>query len=122
MPLKYTKFKKDKKMKKAILSAAVLLALGGCSYLSMEKGTNISQATMEQIVVNKSTQSDVERIIGYPQNKQKLGGGEIWYYEFSKVGYLGNKDEKTVFEFDKKGVVVKKYKTGGNSKNPLTGK
>ena len=100
-------------MKKAILSAAVLLALSGCSYLSMEKGTNISQATMEQIVVN---------IIGYPQNKQKLGGGEIWYYEFSKVGYLGNKDEKTVFEFDKKGVVVKKYKTGGNSKNPLTGK
>ena len=109
-------------MKKAILSAAVLLALSGCSYLSMEKGTNISQATMEQIVVNKSTQSDVERIIGYPQNKQKLGDGEIWYYEFSKVGYLGNKDEKTVFEFDKKGVVVKKYKTGGNSKNPLTGK
>lgn len=122
MPLKYTKFKKDKKMKKAILSAAVLLALSGCSYLSMEKGTNISQATMEQIVVNKSTQSDVERIIGYPQNKQKLGDGEIWYYEFSKVGYLGNKDEKTVFEFDKKGVVVKKYKIGGNSKNPLTGK
>jgi len=122
MPLKYTKFKKDKKMKKAILSAAVLLALSGCSYLSMEKGTNISQATMEQIVVNKSTQSDVERIIGYPQNKQKLGDGEIWYYEFSKVGYLGNKDEKTVFEFDKKGVVGKKYKTGGNSKNPLTGK
>lgn len=109
-------------MKKAILSAAVLLALSGCSYLSMEKGTNISQATMEQIVVNKSTQSDVERIIGYPQNKQKLGDGEIWYYEFSKVGYLGNKDEKTVFEFDKKGVVGKKYKTGGNSKNPLTGK
>ena len=108
-------------MKKAILSAAVLLALSSCSYLSMEKGTNISQATMEQIAVNKSTQSDVERTIGYPQNKQKLGDGEIWYYEFSKVGYLGNKDEKTVFEFNKKGVVAKKYKTGGNSKNPLTG-
>ena len=77
---------------------------------------------MEQIAVNKSTQSDVERIIGYPQNKQKLGDCEIWYYEFSKVGYLGSKDEKTVFEFNKKGVVAKKYKTGGNSKNRLTGK
>lgn len=84
-------------------------------------GVEVTQAKFNQIIVNKSKKYDVESIVGYPMRKQMLGGNEIWYYDFTKIRHIGaNIDESTVFEFNKKGVVVKKYKTaGGNGGNPL---
>ncbi|MCD8212545.1 MAG: hypothetical protein LUC34_00530 [Campylobacter sp.] len=53
-----------------------------------------------------------------------LGSNEIWYYDFTMIKHIGsNVDESTVFEFNKKDIVVKKYKTSGSGNaNPLTGK
>lgn len=37
----------------------------------------VKPQAMEQIKLNKSTKSDVERVIGYPPRKQNFGKGEI---------------------------------------------
>ena len=105
MPLEYTKFKKDKEMKKAILSAAVLFALSGCSYLSLEKGTDISQATMEQIVVNKSSGTAKFGIMSFPRS-------DIW----------GTKTRKPFLNLTKKASSSKNTKPAEIAKIPLTGK
>ncbi|EPL16091.1 hypothetical protein CF161_01230 [Pseudomonas sp. CF161] len=52
-------------------------------------------------------------------------GKEVWTYTYTLIPALPfqpNKFENTVVEFDKKGVVVNAYKTGGTpgqSGNPL---
>ncbi|NDJ27654.1 hypothetical protein CQA38_03175 [Campylobacter sp. MIT 12-5580] len=98
------------------------LFITACAYT---QGTEISQAQLEKLQINKSTQTDVETIVGYPQRKQNLNGGEIWYYDFSKISanpFGGNVDESTIFEFDKQGRLKKKYKSSNfGNKNPLLG-
>lgn len=110
-------------MLKIFLSVLLSLAITACAYTT---GTEVSNAQLEELKIGKSTQSDVERLIGYPPRKQSLNGGEIWYYDFTKISanpFGGNVDEATVFEFDKKGVLKKKYKSkGSGNANPLLGK
>ncbi|PSM53310.1 hypothetical protein CRN67_00245 [Campylobacter blaseri] len=107
---------------------AVLLLFSGCANIvdfgAYTKGTEVTQAQMDLLTINKSKKSDVERIIGYPQRKSSVGKTEIWYYDFTKIRHIGsNIDESSVFEFNKKGILTKKYKTNGsNNSNPLTGK
>ena len=110
-------------MKKVALSLFVGFFISACAYT---QGKEVSTAQLEAFVVGKSTKADVEQSVGNPQRKQDLNGGEAWYYDFTKISinpFGGNVDESTVFEFDKKGVLTKKYKSqGSNNANPLLGK
>lgn len=77
---------------------------------------------MDQIKEGKSKMAGVEKIVGHPSKKQETKRGEIWSYPYNKIRHIGsNVNETTTFEFDKKGVVTKKYKTAGgaSSANPL---
>lgn len=111
-------------MKNLLLVAFVAMLFGGCAtdFGAYKTGVEVPAVKMDQIVVNKSIKADVESIVGYPTKKEMLGSTEIWRYQFQKIRHIGaNVNEDTIFEFDKKGVVIKKYKTGGTSANPLTG-
>lgn len=107
---------------KYLLFAFIALFISACAYTT---GTEVSQEKLDSIVINKSKQSDVEKIIGYPARKQTLGNKEVWYYDFTRISanpFGGNVDESTVIEFNSKGIVVKKYKAKGTGSNPLLGK
>ena len=110
-------------MTKVVLSLFVGFFIAACAYT---QGKEVTAAQLEGFVVGKSTKADVEQVVGNPQRKQDLNGGEIWYYDFTKISanpFGGNVDESTVFEFSKKGVLTKKYKSkGSGNANPLLGK
>lgn len=106
-------------MLKLLFAALTAFIISGCAYTT---GTEVKPQALDQIKVNKSTKSDVEKIVGYPPRKQAFGSGEIWYYDYQAIGYIpftGNTNETTVFEFNSKGVVTKKYKAN-KAGNPLT--
>lgn len=103
---------------KYILWIFLGLILSAC----YQKGLEVNQNKLDAIIIGKSTQEDVEKIIGYPVRKTNIGNKEIWYYDFTRITSLPgfDKDESTVFEFNKKGIVIKKYKTqGSGNNNPL---
>lgn len=100
----------------------ILWILGLILSACYQKGLEVNQNKLDAIIIGKSTQEDVEKIIGYPARKTNIGNKEIWYYNFTRITSLPgfDKDESTVFEFNKKGIVVKKYKTqGSGNNNPL---
>ena len=103
-----------------VLTCLLAALISACAYT---QGTEVQASNFEQLKENKSTKADVEKMVGYPQRKQTLGANEIWYYDFTKISHNpfgGNVDESTVFEFNKKGVLIKKYKTKGSGNvNPL---
>lgn len=110
-------------MSRVVLSLIVGFLISACAYT---QGTEVSEDKLNQLNVGKSTKADVESLVGNPQRRSDISGGEAWYYDFSKISanpFGGNVDESTVFEFNKKGVLTKKYKSqGSGNKNPLTGK
>ncbi len=114
-------------MKKSVLfSIFAMFLFAGCAaiqdFCAYKDGVEVSTSQMKQIKVGKSKMSDVERIVGYPSTKQETKRGEIWRYPFTKIRHFGsNVNEITVFEFNKKGVVTKKYKAAGGGRNPLIG-
>lgn len=103
-----------------IFFVCAILFLTGCAY---KTGVEISQESLESVKVSQSTREDVEQKLGYPMRKNEVSGREIWYYDFTKISanpFGGNVDETVVIEFDKRGRVVKKYKTqGSGNQNPL---
>lgn len=119
-------FNKGEKMKKILVAFVLGLVLAGCAASDIgayTTGIFVSDEKMEQLVVNKSKKSDVETIVGHPPRKTMVGKNEIWYYDYQKIRHIGsNVNEATVFEFNPKGVLIKKYKTAGSAANPLTGK
>ncbi len=110
-------------MKNLVLSLFISFFIVACAYT---QGSEVTSAQLDKLIVGQSTRADVEQVVGNPQRKQELNGGEVWYYDFTKISvnpFGGNVDESTVFEFNKKGVLAKKYKSKGfGNSNPLLGK
>lgn len=112
-------------MKNIILILMTAFMLSACNNTfadigSYTEGTEISSQTMDKLVVGKTNKKDIEKLIGYPLDKQKIGKTEIWRYPFQKIRSFGsNINETTVFEFNRKGILTKKYKAKGGSSNPL---
>lgn len=106
-------------MKKKLLLAAVIATLfSGCviEIGSQRSGVEVPDEKMNRIVINKSTQADVERIIGQaPTTKERFGTSngstEIWQYRYTILRPLDkNENRYTIFEFNDNGVVTKKYR------------
>lgn len=106
--------------------------LSGCaaakkvtSGLDYSTGTYVTQQQVDSFQKGKTRQADVISAIGNPPQKAEIMGKEVWTYTYTLIPALPfqpNKFENTVVEFDKKGVVVNAYKTGGTpgqSGNPL---
>ncbi|UPG86394.1 outer membrane protein assembly factor BamE [Luteibacter aegosomatis] len=93
------------------------------SVFSSRTGTEVTTEQLASFKFGKTTREDVVSAIGNPTRKSELMGKEIWTYYFTMSTALGaNRDENTVFEFDKKGVLLNAYKAGampGDSGNPL---
>ncbi len=114
-------------MKKNILASFItFMFFIGCSTSNIQdigaytNGTMVTKEQMATLKIGKSKKKDVEEKIGYPQNKSKLGKIEIWKYPYSKIRHIGaNINETTVFEFNRRGVLIKKYKVQGTAGNPL---
>jgi outer membrane protein assembly factor BamE len=127
-------------MKTLLVTAAVsvVLLLQGCETTASitapmtsaiknigkyETGVYVSDATMSALVDHKSTQADVIGAVGRTGDRQLLGNREVWSYGYTKIAsFGGNVSETTVFEFDRRGVLLAHYKTHGNagSGNALT--
>ena len=96
-------------MKKLIAIAAMLGVLAGC----YTQGIKISDDQFDEMIVGRSKKADVEMEIGHPDRKEVINGNELWYFDFLQITSFGNdKNGSTVFEFNKSGTLVKKYKTG----------
>jgi len=113
-------------MKKFVAVLALSLAFspahaGFKDFLSHRSGTEITQEQLDSLKVGKSKKADVIEVVGQPGRKEQLGDHQVWYYDFSVIRSFGkNVNESTVFEFNKAGVLVDKYKTGsGKAGNPL---
>ncbi|MBI6883259.1 hypothetical protein [Pseudomonas putida] len=118
-----------------LLSVSVIAAslLTGCAgvqkvadKLDMKTGTYVSPEQMNSFKKGKTRQADVIAAIGYPPTKAEVSGKEVWTYPYTlitAIPFVGdNKFENSVFEFNKSGVLVNAYKSGGTpgqSGNPL---
>lgn len=111
--------------KVSVFTAAVLSValLSGCaaakkvtSGLDYSTGTYVTQQQVDSFQKGKTRQADVIAAIGNPPQKAEIMGKEVWTYTYTLIPALPfqpNKFENTVVEFDKNGVVVNAYKTGG---------
>lgn len=116
-------------LKKIFVVAALFVAVTGCSQiakvsapLDYTTGVNVSAAQMATFVDNKTTKNDVISAIGQPGSKSEVAGNEIWSYGYTFIPGVPftskkNVSETTVFEFDKRGVLAKHYKSAANTQN-----
>lgn len=91
-------------------------------FLTHTSGTEITQEQLDAAEVGKTTKQQVMDAFGAPSRREQLGDGQIWYYDFTKIATFGkDRNEATVFEFDKAGVLTSKGRAGGAAKsgNPL---
>jgi outer membrane protein assembly factor BamE len=113
-----------------LLAASVLTGCAGvhkvADKLDMKTGTYVAPEKMATFVKGKTRQADVIASIGYPANKNEVGGKEVWTYPYTlitSIPFVGeNKFENTVFEWNKSGVLTNAYKSGGTpgqSGNPM---
>jgi outer membrane protein assembly factor BamE (lipoprotein component of BamABCDE complex) len=115
--------------KKAFVIAALFVAVSGCTQiakvgapLDYTTGVSVSAAQMSTFVDKKTTKNDVIEALGQPGNKSEVAGTEIWSYGYTFIPGIPftskkNVSETTVFEFDKRGVLSKHYKTAANTQN-----
>ncbi|QNP42021.1 outer membrane protein assembly factor BamE [Lysobacter terrestris] len=82
---------------------------------SIKDGTQVSQEQFDSFAVGKTRKADVTEALGHPQRREQLGDNQVWYYDFSKLSYGRAIEEATVFEFNKSGVLVEKYRTGNGN-------
>lgn len=117
------------KLVKFIVAVSCAAALSACGtagdFGAYKTGTQVTDEQMQTFADKKTKQGDVVATVGQPQKKELLGAKEVWRYDYTQIGQaiIGkNISETTVFEFDKKGVLLSHYKTGGapgTSSNPL---
>jgi outer membrane protein assembly factor BamE (lipoprotein component of BamABCDE complex) len=121
-------------MKKVLMAVAALslAALGGCAQidsftqkLDYATGTAVSEQQMSAFVKGKTSKDNVAATIGHPPQKSMMGETEVWTYPYTLIPanpLKPNVFSNTVFEFNKRGVLINSYKTGGTpgqSGNPL---
>lgn len=112
-----------KKVSLVVVTALSVALLSGCaatkkatSALDYTTGTFVSQQQLDGFQKGKTRQADVITAIGNPPQKAEIMGKEVWTYTYTLIPALPfqpNKFENTVIEFDKKGVLLNAYKTGG---------
>ncbi len=110
------------------LPLAALLAMSAPAahanpFGGVKTGVEISAEVFETIEVGKATQDQIHEAFGAPTRREQLGDDQVWYYDYAKIGHFGNKNESTVFEFGKDGVLKRKSKGGAPPKtgNPFLG-
>lgn len=117
-------------MKRTIATLALtssLVVLGGCvglpTPMDHRTGTEVTNEQLSSFKPGKTTREDVVSAIGHPAQKSEHMGKEIWTYPFTLIAAIGkDRQESTIFEFDKKGVLLSAYKAGavpGQTGNPL---
>lgn len=114
---------------KYLAAATLVLAVTGCQQigsmsapLDYSTGVNISTAQMQTFTDKKTTKADVLSTLGHPSSKTEVAGNEVWGYGYTfipGVPFTGKKNisETTMFEFDKRGVLVQHYKTASNGQS-----
>lgn len=104
----------------SIFASVLIVAMAsGCSLMSKldtVSGTEVTQEKLKGFQKGKTTRQDVIAVLGHPPQKTEVLGNEVWTYPFTRLTanpYSPNISESTVFEFDKKGLLLNAYKTGG---------
>lgn len=109
-------------MKKLILAAALAVpclmhAPAAEAFLNHTTGTEITREQMDALVVGKTTRQEVMEAFGAPARREQLGDTQVWYYDYSKIKSFGkNVNESTVLEFNSKGILLSKSKSGSTGK------
>ncbi|HGW5506452.1 TPA: hypothetical protein ACNH1V_000470 [Citrobacter koseri] len=78
-------------MKKAMIAAAIAVALAGCASSGNQQLKNETETSVQtKIQEGKTTKSDVKSYFGSPDAVSYTdGGNEIWKYAFAKVKVNG---------------------------------
>lgn len=109
-------------MNKIILAAALAVsclvhAPSAEAFFNHTTGTEISQEQMDALTAGKTTKQEVMDAFGAPARREQLGDTQVWYYDYSKIASFGkNVNESTVLEFDAKGILLSKSKSGSTGK------
>ncbi|MBZ7987770.1 hypothetical protein [Campylobacter canadensis] len=111
-------------MKKIFVFSLVALIFSACAAIqdfgSYTEGTEITQAELDSIMINKSKKSDLEEKFGAPSRISSTSECEMWHYDFIRIRHIGsNVNESNIFCINKKGIVIKKLKGKTKSNNPL---
>ncbi len=111
------------------VACVAALVLGGClaggSSKTTTTGVYVSPQTLDTIKAGSSTRDDVKAALGAPSWTDKLEGGEVWRYRYSRVkqstGYVlfvfgGNDTDEqistTSVRFNSAGIVEKVWRDG----------
>lgn len=111
-------------MKKLFLFSLVALTFSSCAAIkdfgSYTEGTEITQAELDSIIINKSKKNDLEERFGAPSRISTTSECEMWHYDFIRIRHISsNVNDSNVFCINKKGIVIKKLKGKAKSSNPL---
>lgn len=108
---------------RTVLSILCIASLGACGTVpglsdlgAYKTGTHVTAEQMASVMDKVTTQTQIVAMLGQPNRKADVDGKTVWYYDFNQIGQalIGkNINETTGFEFNKKGVVLAHYKTGG---------
>ncbi len=110
----------------AVLAAPLALSVAPAHanpFGGVKSGVEIPDKTLEAIEVGKATKDQIQDAFGAPTRREQLGDEQVWYYDYAKIGHFKNKQESTVFEFGKDGVLKKKSRGAAPAKtgNPFLG-
>jgi outer membrane protein assembly factor BamE len=116
------------KVKLFVAGLAAMTMTAGCSVMSKldaTSGTEVSQEKLKSFKQGQTRREDVIAALGHPPKKSEVLGNEVWTYPFTRITatpFAPNVSESTIFEFDKRGLLLRAYKSGGvpgESGNPM---
>lgn len=109
----------DNRIGLALLLAACPLFMTGCSsgmadLFIKQEGVEVSKSQFSSFLPGRTHSSAIKSALGEPSRKQRKAGHEIWIYNFKRystnpLAIDAMKSQSTLFDFDSKGVLIKRW-------------
>jgi len=100
-----------KQIAQLILLAFIAILISGCASIldigAYKNGTPVTEATLNNIVLDRTTADELRNILGQP-SKIELHNGKIrWYYDYTKINRFDKRiNECNIFIINSNNVVI----------------
>ena len=116
-------------MNKIILSTILASAIfsTGCAsvggtFSGYQSGTQVTEEQQNTFSIGKTTETELVKALGSPQQRQSIDGNIHCIYEYTEINHVSaNKSESKTFIFGKNGRLTDIQSGAGSNKNPLLG-